>query len=245
MQTPSSDKTISLIPALSRFRASCLACVICAGCCLAAAGVQSAQLDSEADRVAFRNWFAFLVEAQYFTPPSSRAPEIIDCSSLVRYAYREALRRHDSLWAAGANLPLIPAIPSVLKYSYPRTPNGPRIFAIAPQQYGEFADAQTLYRYNSFRVASDIRRASRGDLLFFRQATGKSRYHTMIILDSSHITREPSRFVLYDTGPDGSEGGEIKRLTMADLLHYPDPRWRPVPENSAFLGVFRWNILKD
>lgn len=214
-------------------------------CVLALAGDWSAHLDTETDRTAFRNWFAFLAEAQYFTPPASRAPEVTDCSSLVRYAYREALRRHDSQWAAHANLILIPALPSVQKYNYPATPSGPRLFVTGPQNRAEFADAETLYRFNVFAVGRTLTQAHRGDLLFFRQIHGTTEYHTMIVLDTSQITRGASRFVVYDTGPEGSEGGQIKRLTYKELLDFPEPRWRPLPENGAFLGVFRWNILKD
>jgi uncharacterized protein YfaT (DUF1175 family) len=32
---------------------------------------------------------------------------------------------------------------------------------------------------------------------------------------------------------------------MTDLLHHPDLRWRPVVDNSNFLGVYRWNILRE
>ncbi len=214
-------------------------------CVLALAGEPSAHLDTETDRAAFRNWFAFLAEAQYFTPQASRAPEVTDCASLVRYAYREALQRHDSQWATHANLILIPALPSVQKYNYPRTPTGPRLFVTAPRRYAEFADARTLYRFNAFPVARTLAQARRGDLLFFRQVNAASQYHTMIVLDTSQITRDASRFVVYDTGPEGSQGGQIKRLTYNEVLNFPEPRWRPLPENSAFLGVFRWKILKD
>src|SRR5581483_546223 len=167
-----------------------LACLMTVVCLLALAGDWSAHLDTEADRTAFRNWFAFLAEAQYFTPPASRAPEVTDCSSLVRYAYREALRRHDSHWAAHANMILIPALPSVQKYNYPRTPTGPRLFVSAPPRRSEFADAQTLYRFNVFPVGRTLTQARRGDLLFFRQINGTARYHTMIILDTSQITQD-------------------------------------------------------
>ncbi len=222
-----------------------LVCLIAVICVLALAADHSVHLDTETDRTAFRNWFAFLAEAQYFTPQASRAPEVTDCSSLVRYAYREALRRHDSEWAAHADLILIPALPSVQKYNYPGTPTGPRLFVTAPQHYAQFADAQTLYRFNVFPVARTLTQARRGDLLFFRQVNATSQYHTMIVLDTSQITRDAFRFVVYDTGPEGSAGGQIKRLTYQELLNFPEPRWRPLPENSAFLGVFRWNILKD
>ena len=54
--------------------------------------------------------------------------------------------------------------------------------------------------------------------------------------------REP--LVVYHTGPVGKSAGEIRRPTLAQLMNFPDPRWRPVPSNSNFLGVYRWNILR-
>lgn len=203
------------------------------------------RLDSETDRAAFRRWFAFLAEAQYFTPPKQRPSEIVDCSSLVRYAYREALRKHDTGWAAQSGLPLVPAIPSVTKYNYPHTPMGPKLFRTGPDGFGEFADAATLYRFNVFFISRDLASAGRGDLLFFRQAATGNPFHTIIVLRSSQITADASLYVVYDTGPDGAATGEIKRLSFTELLGFPDPRWRPIPENRAFLGVFRWNILKE
>lgn len=206
---------------------------------------RSPRLETEADRSAFRRWFAFLAEAQYFASPAQRPSEIVDCSSFIRYAYREALRRHNSDWAAQTRLPLVPAIPSVAQYNYPRTPTGPRLFRIGLDRYAEFADAQTLYRLNTSFVSRDIWRAERGDLLFYRQPIGEGTYHTMIVLGPSQITVGRSYYVVYDTGPEGTQDGQIKRLSFAELLHFPDPRWHPVPQNPAFLGVFRWNILKD
>ncbi len=203
------------------------------------------RLDSESDRTSFRRWFAFLAEVQYFTAPEQRPSEIVDCSSLVRYAYREALRQHNSVWAAESRLPLVPAMPSVTKYSYPRTPTGPRLFRIGLDSYAQFANAETLYHFNVDFVTRDAMQGERGDLLFFRQPAGDMPYHTMILLGTSQITSTSSRFVVYDTGPEGTQGGQIKRLSMEELLQFPDPRWRPTTQNPAFLGVFRWNILQD
>jgi uncharacterized protein YfaT (DUF1175 family) len=53
------------------------------------------RLQDEHDQQAFRRWFTFLAEVQYFQPSSVRPVEINDCGALIRYAYREALRRHD------------------------------------------------------------------------------------------------------------------------------------------------------
>jgi hypothetical protein len=52
-------------------------------------------------------------------------------------------------------------------------------------------------------------------------------------------------WVVYHTGPDGKWPGEIRRVALQSLLNHPDPRWRPVPGNRNFLGVYRWNILRE
>jgi hypothetical protein len=51
--------------------------------------------------------------------------------------------------------------------------------------------------------------------------------------------------VVYHTGPVHQAKGEMRRLLPNDLLHHPDARWRPLPENANFLGVYRWNILRE
>jgi uncharacterized protein YfaT (DUF1175 family) len=50
---------------------------------------------------------------------------------------------------------------------------------------------------------------------------------------------------VYHTGPAGKKLGEMRRVRVEELLHRPSPRWRPVEGNSNFLGVYRWNILKE
>ncbi len=57
------------------------------------------RLDDEHDRQAFRRWFTYLAEAQYFQAPGARPAEINDCAALIRYAYREAL--HVARWGLG------------------------------------------------------------------------------------------------------------------------------------------------
>ena len=206
------------------------------------------------DERAFRRWFTFLAEAQYFQEPSRRPAEIDDCAALIRYAYREALHAHDGAWAQSAMLPLAPAFDSVTKYEYPFTPLGAGLFRVAAGPYREddaggaafaqFADVQTLWRRNSWRIGRDVARALPGDLLFFRQPSGHMPFHSMIYLGESQIRPDGSRYILYHTGPDGLQPGEIRRWTVAELEHYPEPEWRPVDSNPAFLGVYRWNILR-
>jgi uncharacterized protein YfaT (DUF1175 family) len=212
------------------------------------------RLDDDHDQQAFRRWFTFLAEAQYFQAPEARPSEINDCAALIRYAYREALRNHDGAWAADVSLPLIPALDSIGKYEYPYTPLGPALFRVrsgpfrvsdlSDGTFTQFADAQTLQRLNTHYVTRDVARAAPGDLLFFRQLSEHMPFHSMIYLGNSQIGRGGARYVLYHTGPTGSEPGEIRRLPVEELLHYPEPQWRPLSTNPSFLGVYRWNILE-
>ena len=198
------------------------------------------RLDDPRDQTAFRQWFSFLAEAQFFNPPAARPTEIGDCAALIRYAYREALRDHDPRWSAGAGLPLILPFDSVLKYNYPRTPTGPNLFRLSSGSFAEFADAKTLRQFNTRFISRDLDRAQPGDLLFYRNTTS---HHSMIYIGRSHITRDAALYVVYHTGPEGKDPGEMRRPTTIELLNHPDPQWRPRQGNPNFLGVYRWNIL--
>jgi uncharacterized protein len=209
------------------------------------------RLDDPGDQRAFRRWFTFLAETQFFQPAAARAQEIVDCAALIRYAYREALRAHDGAWATSAQLPVVPAMTSVAKYQYPFTPLGADLFRvksnrfqfddIAGRAFAQFADAKTLQLLNTYFVTRDLARAQSGDLLFYRHDSGDMPFHSMIYLGESQVEKSPERYLVYHTGPDNNE---IRRPTVDELLHFPETDWRPLPDNPRFLGIFRWNILK-
>jgi uncharacterized protein YfaT (DUF1175 family) len=201
------------------------------------------RLDDPADAGAFRSWFTFLAEAQFFRETSALPKEISDCAGLIRYAYREALRTHDSAWSKASGLPLVPAIPQVRKYEYPFTPWGAALFRTGPATLAEFADAGTLLRYNTHLVSRDVRQARAGDLLFFHQEDAAMPYHSMIYLGASQIENSPGPYVVYHTGPLHESSGEIRRPSVAELQNHPDPAWHLTTENPHYLGVYRWNIL--
>ena len=212
------------------------------------------RLDDERDRAAFRHWFTWLAEAQYFQAPAARAAEIVDCAALVRYAYRGALHVHDSAWANDEKLPVMPPFDSVAKYQYPFTPLEASLFRTRPGPFRhadladgtflQFADAKTLWHYNSHIVSRDIARALPGDLLLYRQESDHLTFHAMIFLGASQLRPDRSRYVLYHTGPTGKDPGEMRRLAIEELLRFPQPEWRPLDGNESFLGVARWNILR-
>jgi uncharacterized protein len=206
------------------------------------------RLHDAGDRQAFRGWFAAIAEAVADLPPERVPAEVNDCSALLRYAYREALRNHDDRWLNDVQWEGVPGA-SIRQYHYPETPLGASLFRITSAifepsdlsdgSFAQFADARTLMQRNTHFVSRDVRVARRGDLFFFRQLEQNSPYHSMI------VTGDDADWVVYDTGPIGKAKGEVRRVSTEDLLHHPDLRWRPVAGNSNFLGVYRWNILRE
>ncbi len=213
------------------------------------------RLDERADRDAFTGWFTFLAESQFFRPPPERPTEINDCAALLRFAYRETLRVHDGAWAERLGLTAVPPIPSIAKYNYPFTPLGANLFRVKPGpftpkdldngSFAQFADAKTLRRLNTHFIDRDLMLARPGDLLFFEQVDQESPFHAMIFVGDSYFETTPLPWIVYHTGPTGDDPGEIRRRSVPELLAHPRPQWRPLPGNVHFLGVHRWNILKE
>jgi len=211
------------------------------------------RLHDDADRAAFRRWFTLLAESQYYRGKNLPV-EIDDCAALLRFSYREALRQHDAAWAQAMTLPVPASAVDVQQYQYPYTPLDASLFRVRgggfaagdlhDGTFAQFADVETIRRYNAFFVGRDVSRARPGDLLFFRQDSQTMPFHAMIFLGRSQIDRGDDRFIIYHTGPSGKSRGEIRRWTVAELLNYPEARWRPIASNPAFLGVYRWNILR-
>jgi len=207
------------------------------------------RLRTRGDQEAFCSWFRFLAEMQAFRPREQWPAELTDCAALLRFAYREALRPHTSAWLATAGLSFAPPFGEIREVHYPFPGMGAGLFRVrdgdAAAAFAQFADVQTLMRRNVFLIAHEVRQARPGDLLFFRQLVAKQPYHSMIYLGDSLVERKPGTFVIYHTGPVDGEAGEIRRPSIDELLRHPEPRWRPVAGNSNFLGVYRWNVLRD
>jgi hypothetical protein len=221
------------------------------------------RLTDPADQAAFRRWFTQIAEYQAVRPRAEVPEEIIDCASLLRYSYREALKRHDESWLLNTGI-VVPALPGEIRaWSYPRTPLGAALFRVrvgafsaedlTNGAFAQFADAKTLVERNAYLVGRDVRAALPGDLLFYRQFGQSSPWHSMIVTGAGSQAE-----VIYDTGtdhsphgrnpvrggPDHGQPGELRRVLLADLLDHPQPQWRPLPGNPNFLGVYRWNILR-
>jgi uncharacterized protein YfaT (DUF1175 family) len=217
------------------------------------------RLNSTFDQVAFRRWFTLIAEYQALREPKSIPTEINDCAALLRYAYRNALRSHDSAWIRESQILPPTALPTIEKYQYPFTPLGSSLFRVREGAFqlgdlkdgtfAEFADAKTLKNFNTYFVSRNIHAALPGDLLFYRQLEQNSPFHSMVFVGRSQWVQDSGPqsaedVVVYHTGPIGKGRGEMRRMNLAELQRFPSPRWRPFPGNDNFLGVFRWNILR-
>ncbi len=212
------------------------------------------RLDSPSDRDSFRRWFTEIAEYQALRDDALPA-EIDDCAALIRYSYRSALHAHDAAWLKDNSLTALAGTSSIEKYAYPYTPLGAELFRVksgafsaadlANGNFAEFADAYSLMQHNTFFVSRDLRQAQPGDILFYRQLEQHTPYHSMIFVGRSRLADAGTDVIVYHTGPVGGQKGEMRRVTVAELMQHPSPRWRPVAGNPNFLGVYRWNILRE
>ncbi len=148
----------------------------------------------------------------------------------------------------------LPPLSSVEQYAYPQTPLGANLFRVRARPIHcrrsgrrqlrpvcRCEDALAAQYF--FRHAGCPRRPSRRPALLPPAGA-----ELALSLDDCHrngattgwsITPAPS------ANGRRAKPGEVRRVTVDDLLHHPDTRWRPISENSNFLGVYRWNILRE
>ncbi len=214
------------------------------------------ELRSYGDRESFREWFAAIAEAQFYDASREWNESQRDCAGLVRFSWREALRRHDRAWLLRMGEGYEPVAPDVRAYTLERSPVGEKLFRTAAGSFteanlsdgtfSEFADARTLREFNSRFVGRDWRAAESGDLLFFHQPwVQKYPYHVMLFLGRARTDAEGAAdWLVYHTGASADGAGEVRKVRLAVLARHPDPRWRPVAANKNFLGFYRLKILE-
>jgi uncharacterized protein len=215
-----------------------------------------AELRSSSDRESFRGWFTGLAELQFYDLSEQWNPAQRDCAGLVRFAMREALRRHDRAWYLRMGPGYEQLAPDVRAYTLDESPVGEKLFRTAAGRFAEsdlsdgtlseFADARTLKDHNAQFVGRDGAAALPGDLLFFyRPHAGSYPYHVMIHLGRARIDGEGATdWVVYHTGAAPDSAGEVRKVRLATLARHPDPRWRPLAANRNFLGFYRLRILQ-
>jgi uncharacterized protein YfaT (DUF1175 family) len=173
------------------------------------------------------------------------ADEVIDCAALVRYAYREALRAHTPEWVGRVRLPFSPGFADVRSGPQP-DPHGWPLFRVEPgppARFGEFVDARTLIALNARPISRDAGALQPGDLLYFRQPAQAQPDHVMVFVGRSLFERGHHDWIVYHTGPIDGGPGEVRKVRLHDLAQHPAIRWRPLPSNTHFAGVFRLAVL--
>lgn len=215
----------------------------------------AAELQSYSDRENFRRWFTLIAEGQFYRQSLDWNAEQRDCSGLVRFAWREALRRHDRPWFQKMGPGYQAVAADVSRYSLDSSPLGEKLFRtnfgsykegdLSSGSFSEFADARSLKSFNAKFISRDRQQARPGDLLFFYQPwVQKFPYHVMIFLGDSKLSRENSTdWVVYHTGASPTDEGTVKKVELSVLDQHPNRRWRPVESNSNFLGFYRLKIL--
>ena len=215
----------------------------------------AAELRTFQDRDNFRRWFTAIAETQFYQLSDQWNAEQRDCAGLVRFAMREALRRHDRIWFQKMGPGYETVAPDVAGFDLDQNPLGEKIFRtdfgsfhesdLRNGRFSEFADGRSLKNFNSIFVSRDRREAQPGDLLFFYQPwVQKFPYHVMVLLGSPHIAPNGAQdWVVYHTGSSPIDQGTVKKVQLSVLDQHPDPRWRPVESNKNFLGFYRLKIL--
>jgi hypothetical protein len=203
-----------------------------------------AELKTESDRQLFRDLFVNIARSQI--AQESELWKEKDCSGLVRFAYREALKKHNTAWFQSFQGEL-ESLFDIQSFNYPRIPLlGTRLFRIKPgpfrfdtieTDFSVFASAQYLLSHNVVFLGRDIQVAERGDLIFFyHPGFFNFPYHVMIY--------EGKGKVIYHTGTIEDQEGYIQEIFLDDLKKHPDRRWWPVVDNPSFLGFYRFKILE-
>ena len=122
----------------------------------------------------------------------------------MRFAWREALRRHDRPWFQKMGPAYSAIAPDVSRYSLEQGPLGEKLFRtnfgaykdgeLSNGTFSEFADARTLKNFNTKFISRDRRQAKPGDLLFYYQPwVQKFPYHVMIFLGAQTLATTTRR----------------------------------------------------
>jgi uncharacterized protein YfaT (DUF1175 family) len=216
----------------------------------------TAELRTFQNRDSFRRWFTAISEIQFYQLSDQWNAEQRDCAGLVRFAIREALRKHDRIWFQKMGPGYETVAPDVSGFDLDQNPLGEKIFRtdfgsfhesdLRNGRFSEFADGRSLKNFNSVFVSRNRREAQPGDLLFFYQPwVQKYPYHVMILLGSPHVAPNGADdWVVYHTGSSPLDKGTVKKVQLSVLDRHPDPRWRPIESNKNFLGFYRLKILQ-
>jgi uncharacterized protein len=178
--------------------------------------LQAATPTPEALDVLLRREVAQVALAQVRQMDPRWHPEQRDCAGLVRFAFRGAYRRFR---------------PERLATPLWRDDKG------SPS---DFADAETLLMHSFAPLGRDeaARESLRtGDLVAFRQERDAGPiFHLMLVVRPEDKAHAPARVIYHP----GDKGAAVRTGLLQSLATEAPLEWRPVPQNPAFLGFFRF-----
>lgn len=184
-------------------------------------------LDGEQSR-RFRAWMSTLIAAQLQMGPSPRWQHR-DCAGLVRYAVRESLRRHDGAWVRANGLGGRPLPPEIQLTEAQRA--GLTGWENFDGRRLPYVSALALVQHNCRSLGRELARAEPGDLLCFDQG------------EDQHLMVWMGRYIAYHTGRETPSDNGLRAVSVRRLMQWEDTRWRPQPENSNYIGVYRLAFL--
>ncbi|HQC15340.1 DUF1175 domain-containing protein [Mesotoga prima] len=201
-------------------------------------------LDHE-DAENFRAWFVNIAAYQVIEYSNNWKSEERDCSGLIRFAAREALKTHDEEWFSETAVDYdlwrektgidLRKIPDVREYNYPDIPIlRNRIFISNDGAFTYFADAYNLVRSSMVFKGRDLGAARPGDIIFFHHPS-PSTFHSMIFTGDG---------LIYHTGPlSETDSGVLKLWSMDDYVRTMPYQWQPIYTNENYLGVYAFKFL--
>ena len=184
-------------------------------------------LDAEQSR-RLRAWITLIVAAQLRAGPSPRWQHR-DCAGLVRFAVRESLRRHDAAWVRANGLQGVALPQDAVLSSAQRA--ALRDWVDIDGQRQAYVGALALVQANCRLLGKQLTQAEAGDLLFFDQG------------DDQHLMVWMGSYIAYHTGTETASDNGLRAVAPRRLMNWEDTRWRPVPENSNFIGIYRLAFL--
>ncbi len=179
----------------------------------------------------FRSWLVTIIEDQISRGPNPRWGQR-DCAGLLRFAVHEALESHDLSWRK-ANGFLGKPLPAELVLTTGEKAEF-KNWRLANQKSAPFARAITIIQQNADFLGKSPDLVDAGDLLFFDQG------------DAQHVMIWTGPRIVYHNGAKAKPNDNgLRAVTFANLLNWPDSRWRPTPSNPNFIGFFRLHFLNS
>jgi len=176
----------------------------------------------------FRAWFVRLMETQVRSP--SPRWQHRDCAGLVRFAVDEALTEHDARWRHAMGLEGISLPPPIGLDETTRQQLRQR-WRTHEGEISAFVTASALVLENSRLVGRDLMQAQPGDLVYFDQG------------DDQHLMVWMGGWFAYHTGTVTPTDTGLRAVALPELINWKDTRWRPLPGNPNFAGLFRLSFL--